>query len=304
MTAQLSVCIHIPVFTLHKINKRDWPCALSSIRKGDVEDSACQYVWCRNRRHQFHGTRCRKHTSSTRADFSRPWFCCCRAKLTSATARLVCAWTYYDDDDDERMHFFLTSSSLPHRLHTMQPHSSPPCLPWRRSVAAECWATSASTCSRGPVGIPSQQARCPDSIRSEEWAHVLHEVCALPHLLCTFFYASVTNICPLVSQRPHLLRRFCSTDKIIMKETRASLAESIFLMRKSKVWVLILVKNEARWVRLRLRWVFFWVTVGSQLAWTPTQLCSVFLILLFIKRQECMKWSDQVLSSSLFSHRE
>lgn len=120
--------------------------------------------------------------------------------------------------------------------------SLPPSLPWRHSVVAECWATSASTCSRGPVGIPSQQAGCPDSIKREDWAHVLHKVCALRHLLCTFLYTSITNICPLVSQRPCMLRSFCLTDRIIMKETQASLTVSVYLMKKSKVWVLILVK--------------------------------------------------------------
>lgn len=71
---------------------------------------------------------------------------------------------------------------------------------------------------------------------------MLHEVCALRHLLCTSFYASITNLCPFVSHRPHLLRRFCSTEIFIMKETQASLTAFVFLMKKSKAEVLILVK--------------------------------------------------------------
>lgn len=143
---------------------------------------------------------------------SRPRFCqpssvayvCCQG-------RPMCAWTCYDDG--EHTHFLLTSSCLLHLLHMMQLHtdrSLPPSLPRRHSVVAECWAPGASTCSRGTVGIPSQQAGCPDSNNSDEQAHVLHEVCAL-RLLCISFNTSITNFCPFVSQRPHLLRSFCSS---------------------------------------------------------------------------------------------
>lgn len=145
-----------------------------------------------------------------------------------------------------------------------------------------------------------------DSNNSEEWTHVLHEVCALRHLLCTSFYASITNFCPFVSHRPHLLRSFCSTEIFIMKETQASLTVFVFLMKKSKAKVKGLSlnpgENEALWIRLWQWLVFLWVTVGGQWAWTPTQVCSASLILLFMKRQECMKWSDQVLAiKSLFN---
>lgn len=100
----------------------------------------------------------------------------------------MCAWTYYDDGEHTR--FLLTSSCLPHRLHMMQLHadrSLPPSLPRRHSVVARCWKTGASTCGRGTVGIPSQQAGCPEIVitaRSERMCctrSVLFDTCcALP----------------------------------------------------------------------------------------------------------------------------
>lgn len=92
-------------------------------------------------------------------------------------------------------------------------------------------ATSASACSRGPVGILSQQAGCPDSINSEEWVRVLLEVCALRHLLCTFFNTSITNICPLVTERLQL-RSFCPWQKKSEKVKGLSLKPG----KKKKKW--------------------------------------------------------------------
>lgn len=150
---------------------------------------------------------------------SRPRFCqpssvayvCCQG-------RPMCAWTCYDDG--AHTHLLLTSSCLPHLLHMMQLHtdrSLPPSLPRRHSVVAGCWVTGASTCSRGTVGIPSQQAGCPDSNNSDQRAHVLHEVCALRRLLCTSFNTSITNFCPFVSQTPHRLRSFCSSGMFFLR---------------------------------------------------------------------------------------
>lgn len=124
------MCIHIPVYTLQKINN-PLTSRCSSIRKWVVEDSTCQYFRRRSRRQPSHGTMWRQCIWSTAADLSGAWF----QPLASGAyvcyrGRLVCVWTYYDDDDNERMHSF-----LPHLLQPPTPptHDAATCR-WRTSV--------------------------------------------------------------------------------------------------------------------------------------------------------------------------
>lgn len=296
------MCIHISVYTLYQTDKRHLPIdfwmllnqkeglwrlgmSILQIKKQAAAVIQHKILWVHR-------------VSSDREDHGRG-FACPRAKLVCDRGRPVCVPTYYDD---EHTHLFPTSSSLPHRLHTMQLHADggrpflPPSPLGCHSVVAECWATSASTCSRGPVGIPSQQAGCPDSINSDEWAQVFLEVCALRHLLCTFFCTSITNICPLVSPRLHLLRSFCSTGRTVANETGV-LDKKVIM---SKIGVLILVKKLSTVGQAE---TVMDLPLGD--SWEPVRLDThkalLCLTLVFAKRQECMKWSDHVLATSLFS---
>lgn len=215
----------------------------SSMKRGDVEDSACHHFRCRNRWQQLYSTKRRKYIYHQHKKIRVcPGFASCRAELLPRSA-YVCVnllWWWW-------AHAFSPHLLLP---PTPPTHDAATCRPFFAS-----FAPSAPLGGGGVLGDGCQHmrqgnswhsitaGRMPrDSNKSEEWTHVLHDVCALRHLLCTSFYTSITNFCPFVSHRPHLLRSFCSTEIFIMKETQVSLTAFVFLMKKSKAEVLILVK--------------------------------------------------------------